>query len=191
MRVFRLPDFRIGAGYTWAVNSRLHQITPWSNDPVCDLAFEHFLLQDHESRELLPLTPTGRGASAATHRVRHGQGNTVFECLHRDVRLESTFFADRDERMKLVHVNVRNEGFAPRRMRAMAFALTDLARLREQILINAARACALIFRTICCGCPMLLRTTSMSRRRRSQRNESPCLTSRQNSVAPARAPSPR
>lgn len=88
---------------------------------------------------MLPLTPTGRGASAATHRVRHGQGNTVFECLHRDVRLESTFFADRDERMKLVHVNVRNEGFAPRRMRAMAFALTDPARLREQILINAAR----------------------------------------------------
>ena len=25
-----------GSGYTWAGNSRLHQLTPWSNDPVAD-----------------------------------------------------------------------------------------------------------------------------------------------------------
>ncbi len=25
-----------GSGFTWALNSRDHQITPWSNDPVAD-----------------------------------------------------------------------------------------------------------------------------------------------------------
>ncbi|WP_443082782.1 GH36-type glycosyl hydrolase domain-containing protein [Variovorax sp. PAMC 28711] len=109
-----------GTGYTWAVNSRMHQVTPWSNDPVTDPAFEHWLLQDLDTRELLPLTPAGRGAVAARHRVRHGQGYTVFECLHHNLVLETTFFADRDDPVKLVHVSVRHEGIGSRRLRALA-----------------------------------------------------------------------
>src|SRR5206468_5965312 len=35
-----------GGGYTWAVNSRLNQLTAWSNDPVADPPSEWFLLQD-------------------------------------------------------------------------------------------------------------------------------------------------
>jgi len=121
-----------GTGYTWAVNSRMHQLTPWSNDPVQDPAFEHYLLQDLDSRELLPLTPAGRGGRAAKHRVRHGQGYTVFECLHRNMVLETTFFADRDERMKLVHVKVRNEGVGTRRLRALAMVEWQLGAARGE-----------------------------------------------------------
>jgi cyclic beta-1,2-glucan synthetase len=121
-----------GTGYTWAVNSRMHQLTPWSNDPVQDPAFEHYLLQDLDSRELLPLTPASRGGAAASHRVRHGQGYTVFECLHRNVALETTFFADRDERMKLVHVKVRNEGTGTRRLRALAMVEWQLGAARGE-----------------------------------------------------------
>ncbi|MBU2286976.1 MAG: hypothetical protein KKC85_11130, partial [Gammaproteobacteria bacterium] len=121
-----------GTGYTWAVNSRMHQLTPWSNDPVQDPAFEHYLLQDMDSHELLPLTPASRGASAARHRVRHGQGYTVFECLFRNVVLETTFFADRDERMKLVHVKVRNEGVGRRRLRALAMVEWQMGAARGE-----------------------------------------------------------
>ncbi|MGJ7508045.1 GH36-type glycosyl hydrolase domain-containing protein [Variovorax sp. GT1P44] len=121
-----------GTGYTWAINSRLHQVTPWSNDPVQDPAFEHYLLQDLDTGELFPLTPAGRGVVAARHRVRHGQGYTVFECLHRNVVLETTFFADRDERMKLVHVAVRNEGIGARRMRAVAMVEWQLGAARGE-----------------------------------------------------------
>ena len=109
-----------GTGYTWARNSRLHQLTPWSNDPVQDPAFEHYLLQDLDTRALLPLTPSSRGASAARHQVRHGQGYTVFECRHDDLVLETIFFADRDDRIKLVHVGLRNQGSGVRRLRAVA-----------------------------------------------------------------------
>jgi cyclic beta-1,2-glucan synthetase len=49
-----------GAGYTWAVNSRLHQVTPWSNDPVTDPCFEHYLLQDLDTQTLLPLSASRR-----------------------------------------------------------------------------------------------------------------------------------
>jgi cyclic beta-1,2-glucan synthetase len=124
-----------GTGYTWAVNSRMHQLTPWSNDPVQDPAFEHYLLQDLDTGELLPLTPAGRGAgdgSAARHRVRHGQGYTVFECLHRSIVLETTFFADRDDRMKLVQVSVRNEGIGRRRLRALAMVEWQMGAARGE-----------------------------------------------------------
>ena len=121
-----------GAGYTWATNSRLHQVTPWSNDAVQDPAFEHYLLQDLDTRELLALTPAGRGAAATRHRVRHGQGYTVFECLHRDVALETTFFVDRDERIKLVQVKVRNDGIGPRRLRAVAIIEWQLGAARGE-----------------------------------------------------------
>ena len=97
-----------------------------------DPAFEHYLLQDLDSRELLPLTPAGRGNRASKHRVRHGQGYTVFECLHRNMVLETTFFADRDERLKLVQVSVRNEGIGPRRMRALAMVEWQLGAARGE-----------------------------------------------------------
>lgn len=119
-----------GTGFTWAGNSRMHQVTPWSNDPVQDPAFEHYLLQDLASREMLPLTPAGGHATAGRHRVRHGQGYTVFEHEAGGLALQTTFFADRDEAVKLVHVRVRNDGSAARRLRALAMAEWQLGDAR-------------------------------------------------------------
>ncbi|MET0208300.1 MAG: glucoamylase family protein, partial [Burkholderiaceae bacterium] len=119
-----------GAGYTWARNSQMNQLTPWSNDPVQDPAFEHYLLQDLDTRELMPLTPASRGSGHARHRVRHGQGYTVFECLHRNLVLETTFFVDRDDSVKLVQVQVRHEGVGNRRLRALAMVEWQLGPAR-------------------------------------------------------------
>ncbi|MET3442538.1 cyclic beta-1,2-glucan synthetase [Variovorax paradoxus] len=124
-----------GTGFTWAGNSRMHQVTPWSNDPVQDPAFEHYLLQDLASRALLPLTPAGQGAGhgdQVRHRVRHGQGYTVFECRQENLALETTFFADRDDAVKLVHVRVRNEGSGQRRLRALGMVEWQLGAARGE-----------------------------------------------------------
>src|SRR5207245_8318464 len=37
-----------GGGYTWSVNSRENQLTPWSNDPVCDPPGETLYVRDEE-----------------------------------------------------------------------------------------------------------------------------------------------
>ncbi|RZL99598.1 MAG: hypothetical protein EOP73_19140, partial [Variovorax sp.] len=125
-----------GTGYTWAGNSRMHQLTPWSNDPVQDPAFEHYLLQDVETREMLPLTPAAQASegigAGARHRVRHGQGYSVFECRHRGLSMETTFFADRADRMKVVHVLVRNHGTSPRRLRALALVEWQMGAARGE-----------------------------------------------------------
>ena len=110
-----------GMGYTWAVNSRLHQITSWSNDPVQDPGHEHYLLQDLESQNFLHLTPASAGAMSR-HKVRHGQGYTVFECMHEHMTMQTTFFADANDALKLVHVQLRNGGTRARQLRAVAMA---------------------------------------------------------------------
>ena len=110
-----------GSGYTWAINSRLHQLTPWSNDPVQDPRSEHYLLQDVESEDLLQLTPACNAASViVSHKVRHAQGYSVFECMHERLEIKTTFFADTLDSVKLVHVQLRNGGTRSRQLRAMA-----------------------------------------------------------------------
>ena len=120
-----------GVGYTWALNSRLHQLTPWSNDPVRDPAFEHYLLQDLDSGALLPLLPASAGG-LAVHQVRHGQGYSVFTCQHGQLELQTTFLADRDDAVKLVQVRVRHLGGGRRRLRALALAEWQLGAARGQ-----------------------------------------------------------
>ena len=115
-----------GSGYTWAINSRQHQITPWSNDAVEDPTHEQYILQDIETSQFLPLTPgnhrNSTGNAPSKHHVRHGQGYSVFDSTHEHLGAHTTFFADRDAAVKLVHVQLRNNGNRPRALRALALA---------------------------------------------------------------------
>ena len=103
-----------GGGHTWAGNSRLHQLTPWSNDPLADPPGEWLLLQDRRSGALWSLTPSahahpdapyqvvhGIGSSRISHRVRHGGG---------DVRISVQWCVDRDSAVKQVQVQIHNAG---------------------------------------------------------------------------------
>ena len=109
-----------GSGMTWAGNSRMHQLTPWSNDPVRDPAFEHWLLQDIDSGQVFPLAPSVLAAGSSRWRVRHGQGYSVFEGRQGGLQVETTFFADLHEAVKVVQVKVRLDRGGRRRLRAVA-----------------------------------------------------------------------
>ena len=113
-RGFGFQVSEAGAGYTWAVNSRLHQLTAWSNDPVSDPPSEHWLLQDLDSADVF--SATGAGGEV---RVRHGQGYSIFESARDSLAIETTFFAASEQAAKIVHVRLRNEGSSRRRVRAL------------------------------------------------------------------------
>src|SRR3989338_1989419 len=68
-----------GSGYTWSLNSRENQITPWSNDPVCDPSSEVFYICDEETGELWTPTALPIRFDNATYIARHGQGYSSFE----------------------------------------------------------------------------------------------------------------
>ncbi len=67
-----------GSGYTWSINSRENQLTPWSNDPVTDRPGEAFYLQDDDSGALWCPTASPIRDAAASFVVHHGWGYSRF-----------------------------------------------------------------------------------------------------------------
>ncbi len=105
-----------GAGYTWAVNSRMHQLTPWSNDPVADPSGESFWLQDVRTRETWNLAAAA-DAAEATYIVEHGQGQTTIRHRQGDLDVSATWCVDAAQSVKHVRIALRNAGPRTRRLR--------------------------------------------------------------------------
>ena len=57
-----------GSGYTWAGNSQMNRLTPWSNDPVSDSPGEVVYLRDEATGEFWSPTPLPCGGGANHHR---------------------------------------------------------------------------------------------------------------------------
>src|SRR5207249_2103655 len=90
-----------GSGYTWASNSQLNRLTPWSNDPVSDPPGEVVYLRDEETGEVWTPTPLPRGAGAAVI-VRHGQGYTRYSRRSHGLEQELLVLVPPDDPVKLV-----------------------------------------------------------------------------------------
>ena len=64
-----------GGGYSWALNSRLQQLTPWSNDPVADPPANGSCSRTRgRMRGLERRARRPRATTSAEYRVAHGQG---------------------------------------------------------------------------------------------------------------------
>jgi len=68
-----------GCGFTWSVNSREHQLTPWSNDPVTDPPGEALYLRDEDTGELWCPTALPIRDDLGTYVARHGWGYSRFD----------------------------------------------------------------------------------------------------------------
>ena len=85
---FGFQVIRVRSGYTWSVNSRENQLTPWSNDPVSDPAGEAFYFATGtRALDAGRAADTRRGSQL--HIVLHGHGYVRFE--HRSNGIESTW----------------------------------------------------------------------------------------------------
>ena len=87
-----------GAGYTWSVNSRENQITPWSNDPVSDRPGEVIYVRDEDTGELWgpDRAADSRGTSRATS-ARTARATAVFEHTAHGIALELLQYVPLDD----------------------------------------------------------------------------------------------
>jgi cyclic beta-1,2-glucan synthetase len=99
-----------GGGNTWALNSRLNQLTAWANDPVGDPPSECFLLQDRRTREVWSLTPSAWAAEGVTYQVVHGQGLTTIDHRRGPLAASVSWCVDADTAVKQVRIRLRNHG---------------------------------------------------------------------------------
>ncbi|HVK11767.1 MAG TPA: hypothetical protein VM597_23545 [Gemmataceae bacterium] len=119
-----------GPGYTWAGNSQLNRLTPWSNDPVSDPPGEAVYLRDEATGEYWSPTPLPRGAGA-TVTVRHGQGYTRYARTSHGLEQEVLLLVPPDDPVKLACVTVRNTGDRPRLLTATYYAEWVLGTIRD------------------------------------------------------------
>jgi len=114
-----------GGGYTWAVNSRLNQLTAWSNDAVADPASERFLIQDRRSQALWQVAPGSRSGLQDTpvgYRVAHGQGYTVISHRSGNLQVSVSWCVDPHSAVKQVRLRLVNRGHRTLHLRIAGIA---------------------------------------------------------------------
>ena len=123
VNVLANPDFgalvsEAGAGFTWAGNSRLNQLTPWSNDPVSDASSELFCVQDLRTLEVWNIG-AGHGQADAVYDIEHGQGVTLIRHRRGDLAVSVRWCVDAALAVKQVRITLSHQGSRTLRLRVV------------------------------------------------------------------------
>jgi cyclic beta-1,2-glucan synthetase len=110
-----------GSGYTWSTNSQENQLTPWSNDPVCDPPSETLYVRDEETGELWGPTALPIREEDGRYVCRHGTGYSRFEHASRGISLELLQFVPLDDPVKISRLTLTNQSGRPRRLSVTAY----------------------------------------------------------------------
>ncbi|HXQ64046.1 MAG TPA: protein ndvB, partial [Steroidobacteraceae bacterium] len=111
-----------GGGYTWAVNSRENQLTPWSNDPVSDRPGEVFYLRDDDTGELWCPTALPIRDDTATYVARHGRGYSRFEHTAHGIAADLLQYVPLGDPIKISRLTLRNISGRTRHLSVTAYA---------------------------------------------------------------------
>lgn len=111
-----------GSGYTWSLNARENQITPWSNDPVADRTGEAFYLRDEDTGAVWTPTALPMRDEAATYVARHGRGFSAFAHTAHGIATELVQFVPVDGAVKISRLTLRNLTSRPRRISLTSYA---------------------------------------------------------------------
>ncbi len=120
-----------GAGYTWSLNSRENQLTPWSNDPVSDPPGETIYVRDEETGALWGPTLLPIREDASPYVARHGQGYSRFEHTSHGIGLQLLQFVPLDDPIKISRLTLQNHSGRSRRLSVTAYVEWVLGAFRS------------------------------------------------------------
>ena len=110
-----------GAGFTWSVNSRENQLTPWSNDPIGDRPGEAFYLRDDDSGDLWCPTALPIRDKTATYSAQHGWGYSRFQHAAHGIAAELLQYVPIGDPIKLSRLTLHNTSRRTRRLSLTAY----------------------------------------------------------------------
>jgi cyclic beta-1,2-glucan synthetase len=111
-----------GGGYTWSINSRENQLTPWSNDPVSDRPGEVFYLRDDDTSDLWCPTALPIRDDTATYVARHGRGYSRFELTTHGIATDLLQYVPLRDPIKISRLTLRNVSGRTRHLSVTAYA---------------------------------------------------------------------
>jgi cyclic beta-1,2-glucan synthetase len=120
-----------GGSYSWSVNSRENQLTPWSNDPISDPPGEVIYIRDEDSGEVWGPTALPIREEDSSYVVRHGQGYSQFEHEAHGIALTLLQYVPMDDPIKISRLTIKNNSGRPRRLSVTAYVEWVLGPLRS------------------------------------------------------------
>ncbi len=120
-----------GAGMTWAENSYFYRLTPWQNDPVCDMPGDCIYLRDDSNGALWTATPEPI-REATPYTVKHGAGYSVFEHVHDNISTQLRVGMPEHDPVRIQILRIRNDSTAPRALTITSYAEWVLGVDREK-----------------------------------------------------------
>ena len=109
-----------GQCYTWVDNAHEIRLTPWNNDPICDLKGEAFYVKDEESGKFWSPTPLPCNGTSP-YITRHGFGYSVFEHSEDGIYTELTMFTHLELPVKFIVIKFRNHSGRHRNIEATGY----------------------------------------------------------------------
>ena len=119
-----------GAGFTWSVNSREHQLTSWSNDPVADRPSEAIYLRDEDTDELWCPTASPIRDDTAAYVATHGWGYSRFEHEAHGIASDLLAYVPLADSIKISRLKLRNTTTRRRRLSVTAYVEWTLGAFR-------------------------------------------------------------
>jgi cyclic beta-1,2-glucan synthetase len=105
-----------GGGYAWSLNSREHQLTPWSNDAVTDKPGQAFFIRDEDTGEVWSPTALPIRDETATYVARHGWGYSRFDHSAHGIDAQLLEFVPLADPIKISRLTLRNTTRQTRRI---------------------------------------------------------------------------
>jgi cyclic beta-1,2-glucan synthetase len=110
-----------GSGFTWAINSQQHQLSPWSNDAVSDRPGEVLYVRDEDDGAVWTPTALPIREDADPYVVSHGQGYSRFEHVSHGISLALLQYVPPDDPIKISRLTLTNQSGRPRRLSITAY----------------------------------------------------------------------
>ncbi len=127
-----------GAGYTWAVNARERQLTPWSNDSAANRPGEVIYLRDEDSGELWSATSSPIRNYLSRYVVRHGHGYSQFENAQFGISTTLDVFVAPSDPVKMARLTLHNRSAKPRRIAVTQYLELILGQARQPNAVGCA-----------------------------------------------------
>ena len=121
----------VGAGYTWAENSRENKLTPWYNDPVIDMLGEVFYLRDEQRGDYWSITPMPI-REKEDYIIRHGPGYSSFEHTSHGIEQQLTEFVALEEPVKICLIKLKNLSQVPREI-SLTYYIRPILGVNEKV----------------------------------------------------------
>ena len=110
-----------GGSFTWSVNSREHQLSPWSNDPVTDPPGEAIYLRDDDSGEIWSPTALPVREDSGIYVASHGWGYSRFEHEGHGIRSELLTYVPVADPIRISRLKLRNTSDRLRHLSVTAY----------------------------------------------------------------------